>query len=270
VRCFYINLDTATARAQHVEASFAAAAPRGRQLIRFPAVQADGAANIPGDLSPAEKGCFASHRAILAGNLGDSAALHVTEDDVRFLPRTFEVIDEILGEGPADWDILFTDYIVCDFHTLVKQARERRRLLAEGRFTLQDLTDIKFAGSTSYVVNGASKAKVFDALAKATRLDVQYDILLRRLAAAGRLKVFGVLPFITGLSEEADLSQIQAGATDFSDVLLNAQRRLLCLDGDLEASRRVAARILTDADDEARIFGALFSGLLSPDFPDHR
>ena len=55
-RCVYINLPSAHARRAAVEASFAAAEPRGWTLHRFEALGPAEVAEVPGELGPGEKG----------------------------------------------------------------------------------------------------------------------------------------------------------------------------------------------------------------------
>lgn len=264
--CVFINLDAATARRAAVEAAFAAAAPAGWRLERFAAIGGPEAAALPGKLRPAQKGCFASHRAALAEHLEDEAPLLILEDDALVSARTFAVAEEMLGRN-HDWDALFTDLALVDPALMVRLAKQRDDMVARGAHIAVDLRQRAFGGSTAYLVRGSAKRKLHVALSRAQSLDRPYDLFLRELCNAGAVSLGMCFPFVTRLAPSADSSQIADGPALF-DRTLNAFRRLMAAERDVgECEREIAALPLGEANDTARLTGAVFAAMLSPTFP---
>jgi GR25 family glycosyltransferase involved in LPS biosynthesis len=271
MKCVYINLDSATDRRRRIEASLAASVPPGVQVVRFPAVPAAEAQQTPGKISPGAKGCFLSHLRILESAIEDPAPLVILEDDAVISPRAFGVIDQALRSSHLEWDLLFTDVGIGALDHLLKLARVRGDLIREGNFRLVDLKDMSFFGSAGYVVKPGSKAKVLAALRQAQRLDVPYDIYLRRLVVSGQIKARACFPFVTTI-EESGSSQIQADEHAFADQTLNTYRRLMFVDRDLGRTREQAKTLLDRAatDEAAELTGLVFWALTSDHFPHRR
>ncbi|THD74462.1 MAG: hypothetical protein E7812_19285 [Phenylobacterium sp.] len=266
--CVFINLPAATARRASLEASFAAAAHDGWTLQRFAAIGPDQAADLPGSLAPAEKGCFASHRAVIGEHLDDDAPLFVAEDDAVFSAQALQVVDRMLARG-HDWDLMFTDVAICDLSLMVHLARQRDSLVARDDHLPVNLAGRSFFGANAYVVRGGAKRALHAALAETVELNRPYDLHLRDLGAAGRLKIGACFPFVTTLAAHADDSQIQDGAAAaLFDRTLNAYRRLMYVERDLAASREAIQALSTAASDEgSRLVGEIFGIIAAPGFP---
>ena len=73
--CVFINLADAVARRVAFEADFAAVQEPGWSLTRFEALGPAAVGALAGNLTPAEKGCFASHRAAVAAHADDPDTL---------------------------------------------------------------------------------------------------------------------------------------------------------------------------------------------------
>jgi GR25 family glycosyltransferase involved in LPS biosynthesis len=264
--CVFINLAEAAERRVAFEADFAAARPEGWTLARFEAYGAQAVEALPGALKPAEKGCFASHRAALAAHAAGPDPVLVAEDDVRFASGALGIVDAMLAA--SDWDILFTDVGLCDLPQMVQLAGRRAALAQQGQFLLLDLRGRRYFGATAYAVRGASKPKVLAALEAAEALDQPYDLFLRDLARTGALKAAVCFPFLSTPAATADRSQIQTDQTAPFDRAMTAYRRLMFLHPDLDAGRRDIAA-LRDAfvTPEAALVGEIFSVLASPGFP---
>jgi GR25 family glycosyltransferase involved in LPS biosynthesis len=268
LKCFYINLDSASERRAHVEASFRAAAPSDWELIRIPALGPADVAERPGTITGPEKGCFLSHRAAIAATRDSDETIFVVEDDTCFSTRTFATL-ETLAVAPSHWDLLFTDVTLLDASTMLACAKQYGRLKASGQFMLQDLSRTGFAAASAYLVRGTSKAKVLAALDADGALDWPYDILLRRLAHGGQLAARACLPFLTTLSHDAERSMIQDAAWNTRDEVIGAFRRLLFVDRDLGAlAEEVDALGARHSDEASRLFGAIFGVFVSDAFPD--
>jgi GR25 family glycosyltransferase involved in LPS biosynthesis len=268
MKCVYINLDQAVERRRKIEANLAAAVPFLRP-IRFSAVPAAEAQHVPGRITPQEKGCFLSHLRVLEGAVDDVHPLLVLEDDAVISPRFADVITQALAATHLDWDLLFTDVVVYSLDRMVELAKSRDGLIRSGSFRLIDLQDIPFFAASAYVVKPASKAKVLGALRQADNLDVPYDVLLRRLVGAGRLKARMCFPFVTTITENNGPSQIQPGEHAFGDLTINTFRRLMFVDRDLSDARK-QAKMLQDCaktDEGAELTGLVFWAFTTPHFP---
>jgi hypothetical protein len=264
--CAYINLTTAKDRRDSVEASFAAAEAGDWSLRRFEALGPADVAAIPGTLTPAEKACFASHRAALGEHLEGDDPVMIVEDDAVFSPQAFKALDKLLAQS-GDLDIVLTDAALCDFNLMIHLASLRDGLVARGEFVPVDLVGRSFFGSTAYAVRGASKGRVHAALAAAIELDQPLDLYLRDLIRSGQFKAAVAFPFVTTLAPSADSSQIQVGDTAVFDATLNAYRRLMYVARDLDHCRADAERLAAHTDEASRLVGAVFATIVSPAFP---
>jgi GR25 family glycosyltransferase involved in LPS biosynthesis len=265
--CVFINLPAAEDRRGSVEGSFAAAQTADWRLERFEALAPPDVAGIPGALRPAEKACFASHRAALGGCLQDEDPVLIVEDDAVFSPQTFGVLDGLLARG-GDWDLIFTDAALCDFNLMVHLASRRDGMTARGEYLPVDLMGRSYFGATAYAVRGSSKRRLHAALAEAVTLDRPYDLFLRDLIHSGEFKAAVAFPFLTSLSPQADGSQIQGGEARVFDTTLNAYRRLMYVARDLDQCRADAERLCAANGDEAsRMVGDVFATIVSPAFP---
>lgn len=261
--CAYINLRAAEGRRRDIEASFAAAQADGWTLQRYEALEPADVADLPGDISPAEKACFASHRAALARHLDGDEPVMIVEDDAVFAPQAFGVL-EALQEAGAGWDILYGE-VVCDYYMMLQLARRRDAMVARGEFQATDLTGRHYFAASAYLVRGPVKRRLHAALSAPGAMDQPFDIALRALTSQFRMAV--AFPFVTTVSRRADASQIQTRSDPTFDTTLNAFRRLMFVGRDLEASRAEIEHLQTLADsDTARLTGAVFSVMASPGF----
>ena len=264
--CVFINLAEAVGRRSAFEADFAAVQAPGWSLTRFEALGPADVAALAGDLTPAEKGCFASHRAALAAHPDDADTLLVAEDDVRFAPGALALVEAMLAA--SDWDVLFTDVGLCDLPTMLDVAGRRAALAAQGQFMLLDLRARGYFGATAYAVRGLSKAKLKAALDAASRLDQPYDLYLRDLGRSGALKIATCFPFLSTPGPLAERSQIQSERTAPFDRAMTAFRRLMYLHPDFTACEREIGGLRAEfGTPESELVGAVFSVLAAPGFP---
>lgn len=262
MKCHYINLDAATARRANLEAAFRAANPAGWELVRIAASGPDAAAGVPGSITATEKACWLSHRRAIEAALGDDEPVVIVEDDVRFSPRTFPILGALATADP-EWDLLYSDVILTEISSMVAYARDWPQLARAGNFRLQDLATLPFVGAAAYVVRGGSKRRVLEAL-DSLPFDRAYDMALRDLIHGGVLQGRACFPFLTAPSADADASTIQPSQLQFRDAAINAFRRLMFVDRDLEASRRdVAALEAAHGDPAATVVGGVLGALVS-------
>lgn len=258
--CRFINLDAATERRAALERAFAENLPNWR-LSRVQAVAGADAAEQPGSLSPAEKGCFLSHLRALESSLSEDGPSLILEDDVTFspkLPAVFRNVSRALG----DWDVLFAECLISDPAEMLNLGKRWPDLAARGEYLVLDLSEIPFAGSSAYFVSPSAKERLLGLL-RNQPLDLGYDITLRNLARRGDVKVHAIAPFPVGLAAVADDSQIREDRP--GDAALTAFRRSLFVDRDLSAIR--ASLGCRDMDENAEFVGAVFSALASQAVP---
>lgn len=261
-----INRAAADERRRNVEASFAAAALAGWELVRVAAREAQDLAAAAGPLTPAERACRLSHLDALEIAGGDDVL--IVEDDTRFSPKTFAVAPGMLSAA-RDCDVLFTELMPTDIGLLARLARQWPGLVRDGNFLMQGLAGTGFIGASAYLVRGGSAAKLRAALAAPELADTPYDIALSQLARAGRIQARFAFPFLTAPSADADRSQIQADSVDLRQATLHAFRRLMFVDRELAASQAEMQRLTAAHGDEgAALMGAVFAALISQAFPD--
>jgi hypothetical protein len=264
MRCLMINRAGATERRRNVEASFAACAPAGWELVRVEAREGAEGADA-GGLTPAERACRLSHLDALAMAWGEDVL--IVEDDTRFSSQVFAVAPGMLAAAP-DCDVLFTELMPTDIGLLADLARQWPALVRDGNFLMQGLARTGFIGASAYLVRGGAAARLQAALAAPEVADLPYDIALGRLAREGRLQARFAFPFLTAPSADADRSQIQADSVDLRQATLHAFRRLMFVDRDPEASRQEMRRLTDQHGDEgAALMGAVFAALISERFP---
>jgi hypothetical protein len=268
VKCLVINRAAAVGRLRNVEASFAAAAPPGWELVRVPAQEGEAVAHLAGGLRPAERGCWLSHLDALALTLDTDEDVFIVEDDTRFSPKAFQVGPAMLAAVP-DCDVLFTEVMPTDFGLLASLARQWPQLARSNNFALQTLARTGFIGAGAYFVRGASKRRLVDALNGPELMNTPYDLALGELSRSGRIGARVAFPFLTAPSGDADASQVQSGAVDLRQAALHAYRRLMFVDRDLAASGAEMQRLTSAHGDEAAsLMGAVFAALISEPFPD--
>lgn len=264
MRIHYINLDGALERRAALEANVAAVAP-GAELVRFPAVTAEEAAGTPGPLTPNEKGCFRSHRELLASRDPGETIL-VLEDDARVSRLALPALNTTLAATGDAWDVIFTDVAIGDCDLMAELIRRRRKARA-GQFGLLDLRPLHFSGTTAYAVRGGFREELNRLLARYAELNTPYDLAMRALIQEGAVRGACLFPFVTTLADIAVDSQVQTSAKAVKDLPLNLFRRLMWVDRDVEECLALAKAL--DAlmcDDEARIGGAVFAALSSSAF----
>ncbi|HLZ73576.1 hypothetical protein [Phenylobacterium sp.] len=266
--CVFINLPAAADRRASVEASFAAAQTAGWTLDRFEALDPSEVADTPGDLKPAEKACFASHRGALGRHLADEEPLLIVEDDTVFAPQALAVLDALLGRF-TDWDVIYTDVALFDLASMLRLARGRDAMARAGEFSILALDAIPYAGAGAYAVRGGAKRRLHAALSAPAGLDQPIDLFLRDLARGPDFRFGACVPFLTAPAELADQgSQIQAQDSALFDATLNIFRRTMWIARDPEQSARDAAWLAAQAPGETeQLLGGLFSVLAAPAFP---
>lgn len=269
--CIFLNLPAATARRASLEASFAGAQASGWTLRRFEALGPAEVEDVPGALRPAEKACFASHRAALASALGDDHPVLIVEDDTLFAPQALGVLGALLALTPA-WDVIYADLALCDLPLMVEVARRRDAMAARGEFLALDLAGRAYAGSGAYAVAGPAKPRLHEALAAPAALDRPIDLFLRDLAHGGEFRMAAAFPFLTAPAPLADEgSQIQGGEAAAFDAAFNIFRRAMWIGRDpAQAAADLAWLQARSAGETERLVGGLFGAFAAPGFPLYR
>jgi GR25 family glycosyltransferase involved in LPS biosynthesis len=270
LKCFFINLDDATARRARLEADFAALAPASWSLQRFRAVTAGDvlAAQCPGELRPVEKACFLSHRRLIEQNEGSSSPLFILEDDAKLGRHTARMLNEFLGANPhLAWDLLYTDVIVPEIGDVVNLIRTRRECEQQRGIALINLERLRFGGATAYLVNSRSLGKLARLLREEKSLDCPYDIFLRRLIVERKLTAHVLFPFLTTVAADVGGSQIQPAESATTELVWDTFRTMMWFERDSDqvtaALNRLRAQV---CDEESAVYGPLLSAYVSRRF----
>jgi GR25 family glycosyltransferase involved in LPS biosynthesis len=233
MQCSYINLDRAVQRREDIEASFKAAARPGWRLDRFRALDAAfiEEQRVEGSRTRSEKACFMSHRAVLQKYAGSAEHLLVVEDDVVFGAATFDIVDGFLHQNAqAEWDLLFLDIGTLDMRDMLTMYFNREKFIRQRKVIPLDLARLPFFGSNAYIVNRASFGKVLDCLDSGLPIDIEYDMFLSKQIRKGALKAAVLFPFLTTLSRNAAMSQIQRSGIDTVNLARNIFRNMMWLE----------------------------------------
>jgi GR25 family glycosyltransferase involved in LPS biosynthesis len=200
----FINLDRSPERRAAMEAQLRSYGLADRYQ-RFPAIDgADG-----------QRGCFQSHIGVLESAIAGQP-VHVLEDDALLSGYVPQIIDFIVSTGVLDrFDIVFTETLIGPD---VLELRDLKKLFDRHRanetFEVRDITSTYQCGTTSYLVGAANKARVLSALQAGLDSGLPCDLLMRREARAGRLKLGCVFPFVT--SFDLELESTRKGQDDIA------------------------------------------------------
>jgi len=262
MKCFYINLDGATARRENLERSFHSHAAPDWELVRVPASGPGDVIDTPGPLTPAEKACWRSHRAAVFASLACDEDCLIVEDDLQFGPRTFQMLERVRA-AEATWDLCFTE-IGLRVENMMLYAQRYAQYAAAGAVSLNDLSRLKFSTASGYLVRHASKVKLIRLLDAVASLDRAYDFFLQDLTHSGQLRSIFCFPFITQPGPHAEASQIQPSVHELRDRMHVSFRRLMHLDRDLDALEPELAQLeALHGDRGAALVGKVFGALAS-------
>ena len=266
--CLYINLSTQTERRAFLEKNFADNKLPGWRLSRLEAVDGSVVAreSIDGSLSDNAKACFLSHRKAITESLNSPGHVLILEDDALFGKESCKRIQNAIASIPdGKWDLIYTDICFASVYLMIELFVARRKLDANQQSVFLELRKSPFAGSTAYVVNRNSKAKVLDIVNSAGTLDVPYDLYLEQRIHKSEFEARVIFPFPTSLSEFADRSAIQSedkAAAD--DVIWNAFRRLVWAERDIDQVAQALERIeVSRLDAETIAFSKILTGQLA-------
>jgi GR25 family glycosyltransferase involved in LPS biosynthesis len=237
LQSYYINLDSAKARSQSLESNYQERVTSSWPLHRINATNTKDieALGVSGDLTLTEKACFFSHVKALEESLSNNDHAFILEDDAHFGVYSNHAIEQAtrsLEDQP--WDILYADLGLTNPANMVEFFMLRKELFAQGNraWKLLKLENIAFVGATAYIVNRNSKNKLHQFLKSQVLLNIPFDLVLRNLVWSKNISAFMIFPFATTLSALADSSQIQIQQTEVIELVWNAFRRLVWLEGD--------------------------------------
>jgi GR25 family glycosyltransferase involved in LPS biosynthesis len=268
--CHYINLDTATDRRTSVQDNFSKIDNFGWGLRRFQAITSAQVGGIQGSLTSAEKACFCSHRSLITEKADSNEVCMVAEDDVMFSDRTFASINkflEILGDndGKNSWDILFTEVCILDLAEIITLTKTFGKAIKMNKSGLLNLAKRNWFGASSYLINRYSLSKIIRLLNGYEKLDVAFDVFLKRAINDGTLKAFVMFPFVTTVSYLAFESQIQTPKNKYIADILNISRALFYVDRDMDMILKQINRIEQEPDVAPFVVGKIVAARLSYD-----
>lgn len=202
---YYINLDRSPDRREKLERQFAALG-LSDVYRRFPAVE--GAALPPGPkLKPGERGIFRSHFDLLQQAQSARRPIHILEDDAVLSPVTAPALDLLITSGALNGhDIIFTETLVPQdlralklFKAMYDKAIDKRGVFDVSRLQVIDLANVRFACTSSYLVNPASAGRILERYQEGWNAGPQLplDLFLRAEVQAKRLRAGCTFPFVT-------------------------------------------------------------------------
>ena len=212
IKGYYINLDRSTERRRTIESQLDRLG-LGGTYGRFPAIDGNPLGARGAHLKAGEIGCLVSHHALLKRVASLEQWTHVVEDDVVLSTVTFPTLTDVARRGMTEkYDLLFTDTVI---PIDLKYMRHYKQIFdsnvvrnAAGRmerirnFALVDLKGSSFAGTTSYLVNSASAAKLAGLLDReiAAGPTQPIDLFIRQKVGEGLLRAGVLVPFVTSVN----------------------------------------------------------------------
>src|SRR5262249_44825830 len=158
------------------------------------------------EMEGGEAGCFRSHCLALEQAMTTGTAVHVLEDDVILSGYVPQVLETIVASGSLDqFDIVFTEMVIGPD---VMDIREHKQLFDKSRadetFMVRDVTSSYWGGTTSYAVGPKNVRRVVATLKQGlgSGTPTAIDLFIKRAAAAGKLKLGCVFPFVTTIPLE--------------------------------------------------------------------
>jgi GR25 family glycosyltransferase involved in LPS biosynthesis len=230
----YINMDASPERRAAMEAQFERLGCADR-FQRFTAVDGRALDLSRTPLSAGELGCFMSHYRCIVEAASIDAHLHIVEDDVVFGDQTLGILDQVIEDGTANSDLLFTDlFMPMDFSVLyafMRQLRasgllERRgdppRTRAPAFVMFQNLRNDAFGATASYIVNRRARGKLIALLEAeiAAGPTQPIDMAYRAFANSGRLEAVCTVPFLTSVDPARILDHTITGRSQDAETAM--------------------------------------------------
>jgi GR25 family glycosyltransferase involved in LPS biosynthesis len=240
---YYINLDASSQRRQFLEGNFSAHNDRNWSLTRVAAVDADyvRAHPLPGNLRPAEKACFLSHRRAVEQSLLRPGPAMILEDDAMFGPNSLMRIEQAIAASTDGPDLLYTDICIPKLTTMVELYQLRFDLRMQQRDSVViNVKAFNFAGATAYVLSERAKPKLLALIDAVTAYDMPYDLLLRQLAHQDQLNAGVIFPYPTTVSPHSETTSIQPNDAEITNILWNAFRRMVWINADRAETERAS------------------------------
>lgn len=217
---YYINLASSSDRNRAMREQFVSLGVTDR-YTRFDAVAGAGSPRRQETTMPAgHLGCWLSHQAVWKRNFGSTQHIHVLEDDAALSPLLLKTLASI--DLPDDaWDLLFTDVFFHPPPTPEQFAQITRCMAAyreRSHLTLMDLKNWSFTGTSSYLVNHRSIAKIHALTDGQWRLNRTLDVYLSELVRSERVRALVTIPFLTTLGHANADSTTGAQGSSFAEI----------------------------------------------------
>jgi GR25 family glycosyltransferase involved in LPS biosynthesis len=206
----YINMDRSLDRRQALEAQFAAYGCADR-YVRFSGVDGQRLDRSRSPLTAGECGCFESHYRCIKESMGEDIHLHILEDDVVFGPRTIPYLDQAIGDGFSQSEMIFTDLFIPGELSTLQFLVNFYRLTGileptpDGApsypkfINFYDLKKASFTGASSYLIRSDARPRLLRLMEAelAAGPTTPVDIFYNRIVRDGRITATCVLPFLT-------------------------------------------------------------------------
>ena len=117
-----------------------------------------------------------------------------------------------------------------DINDMLNMYFNRAKIMRQRTVVPLDLAKLPFYGANAYIVNGKFFDKVLACIDSGLPIDTEYDIFLSISISKGMLKAPVLFPFLTTLSPNAAVSQIQRSSIDTVNLARNIFRNMLWLE----------------------------------------
>jgi GR25 family glycosyltransferase involved in LPS biosynthesis len=253
----YINLDKSTERRAGIEGQLASFGFLDR-YTRFPAISTADIVSKSAALRPEEVACFHSHCSALSQAKNGSSCLHIMEDDIVLSKHLRTALEGEDRKGAFDkFDIVFTETFVGYNAYTLRQFKSLIESLSSGNsqpaFTTADVSSCYMAGMTSYLVPPSAIERVLSAFKRELEAgpSLPVDILVRKEASEGRLRLGCIFPFVTTIDLadllDSTIRSSEAEAKKLSQLAAGLLRYSFFIDRDLERYAKPWRQILNKA-----------------------
>ncbi len=222
-RIFCINLASSTDRLAQFSQQ---AGQAGIHFERFEAVAGapDGLSIVNAQckkgslLLPGEVGCLLSHRAIIAKARSEGwPSVFIFEDDVMIRPDTNQVFADLVGQVPADWDMLYlSGNHFLSMGGVLKPVDPALPVITKAN-RKEPITGLYRVGGSVGAIGYGVSSRAYDAILEATdprtvayQVDVVYAILQKRMQA------FVLRPHLVWTPD--NISTIRGKTLGFNDI----------------------------------------------------
>lgn len=228
--------------------------------------------------SPGKLGCWLSHLGVIKNSLEHTDHQHVLEDDFvftdvfKFFVSNFDQLTI-----PEDWDIIFCDIDLANMHDVSNMGRLIHRVSSlekANKIAFDEASSLYAAGNSSYIINNASKERIYSLMQEGFNFGLPNDLYLRKLIREGKVKAYVTLPFVTTVSDDFNESTILGNIAESNPSIVFATlfRRSLAWGADTRGLLQVFQQRINQLQpigDRGMIYAQLVAHFVSQDYQNY-